>query len=206
MTTENPSPPRPRVPIRLIVGLLVSVIAFVVLVAILGNATVALAVTDGVPLLWLVAFAIWHRRLEPVALIPAAVFTLALLLTLAFGGSALPLELRRSVLPGAVGLACLISLAVGRPLLALAAAKAARVNPRPESRPGLDTPEAQQTLATLTAIIGVAATADAAAQIVLALTVSTTTFGVVARIASWAIIGSGLAICALYLRWRRAAR
>lgn len=38
----------------------------------------------------------------------------------------------------------------------------------------------------------------------LALSVSTSTFGVVARVASWVIIGTGLLVCVLHLRWTRA--
>jgi hypothetical protein len=68
----------------------------------------------------------------------------------------------------------------------------------------LKLPGSQRALTTLTAIIGVTATADAAAQIVLALTVSTSTFAEVARVASYVIIGSGLGVCALYLRVVRA--
>jgi hypothetical protein len=52
----------------------------------------------------------------------------------------------------------------------------------------------------LTTIIGITLVADASAQVVVAFTVSASTFGVVARIASWTIIGAGLAGCGLYLR------
>jgi hypothetical protein len=74
----------------------------------------ALAITDAIPMLWLVAYAIWRRRIEPIAVVAVVVFAIALVLTIAFGGSSLPLELRRSVFPGAVGVACLISLAARR--------------------------------------------------------------------------------------------
>jgi hypothetical protein len=93
-----------------------------------------------------VLFALWRRRIEPITLIPVAVFTLAL---------------------------------------------------------GLDEEERRRLLTALTAIAGVTGTVDAAAQIALALTVSTATFGVVARIAGYAIIGSGLAAGAVYVRWIR---
>lgn len=55
----------------------------------------------------------------------------------------------------------------------------------------------------LTAAIGATCVTDAAAQIVLALTVSTSTFGVGARVASYVIIGTGIAVCVLYVRWSR---
>jgi hypothetical protein len=199
-----PMPPR-RLRLRLIAGLVLPIIAFVVLLEVFGNATGALAVTDGIPVVWVLAFAVWRRRIEPITLIPVAVFTLALVLTIAFGGSALPLELRRSWFPATVGLACLISLAVRRPLLVIAAEKLAAAHPErmPQGGLGLDPVERRRLLSTLTAIVGITGTADAAAQIALALTVSTATFGVVARIASYVIVASGLAVGAIYVQWVR---
>jgi hypothetical protein len=104
-----------------------------------------------------------------------------------------------------VGLVCLISLAVRRPPLYEAANQLAAAHPdwAAEGRPGLDSPGSRRSLATLTEIIGVTGIADAVAQIVLALTVSTATFVVVARIASWTIIGTGVAVGALYVRSSR---
>jgi hypothetical protein len=58
-------------------------------------------------------------------------------------------------------------------------------------------------LPSLTAIIGVTLTADAAAQIALALTVSVSMFDVVARVAGWAIVASGLTVCVLYVHRTR---
>jgi hypothetical protein len=103
------------------------------------------------------------------------------------------------VFPGLLGFACLGSIAAGSPLLAVLAARA----DRPHGR-DLESPGARRALATVTAIIGVTCVADAAAQVVLALTVSTETFGLVARVASYAIIGSGLGVCGLYVRSIRA--
>jgi hypothetical protein len=202
-TVSSPRPSR-RVPLRLIAGFALPLIAFFALLRVLGNATGALAITDAIPLLWVVAYGIWRHRLEPIGLVGLAVFGLALVLTIAFGGSPLPLELRRSWFPGTVGLVCLISLAVRRPLLYEAANQLAAAQPdwAAEGRPGLDSPGSRRSLATLTAIIGVTGIADAVAQIVLALTVSTATFVVVARIASWTIIGTGLAVGAMYASGR----
>lgn len=194
-----------RMRVRLAAGLALPLIAFLVLRQAIGNATGALAITDAIPLVWLLAFGIWRRRIEPVGLVALGVFAVALAVTIATGGSALPLELRRSVFPGAVGLACLISLAIRRPLLVIASARVARA--RPDLRRGrapLDTPAAGRVLTTLTAIIGVTFSADAAAQIVLALTLSTASFAELARVASYVTIGGGLAVAALYLRWARA--
>ncbi|HEX4011676.1 MAG TPA: hypothetical protein VHX62_16765 [Solirubrobacteraceae bacterium] len=213
---------------RLIAGLALPLVAFLVLRRALGNATGALAITDAIPVVWIIAVGVWRRELAGVAVLSAVIFAIALGLTITFGDSSLPLELRRSVFPGALGLACLISIAIGRPLLAVAAARAAAAaggDRGPASagtgdrgaagasahRPGaripdpdrLNAPGSQRVLRTLTAMIGVALVADAAAQVVLALTVSTATFAEVARVASYVIIGGGLAVCALYLRAAR---
>ena len=189
--------------IQLVAGLLVPVIGFVVLLRVLNDATEALAVTDSIPMLWVVAYAIWRRRIEPLGATAATLAAIALLLTIALGGSPLPLELHHAVFPGAVGLACLISLAVRRPLLTIALARLAQhshgvtTERQAEFRPRL----VPRALSTLTALIGVTLLTDAAAQVALALTISAAAFGVVARIAGHVIVGVGLAICVLYLRW-----
>jgi hypothetical protein len=189
--------------IRLVAGLLVPVIVFVAFLRTLGNATEALAISEAIPVLWVLAYAVWRRRIEPVGATAVAGVGIALLLTIALGGSPLPLELHRALFPGAVGIACLISLAARRPLLEIAKSRLA--NERPEAtvqaRPQLEASDAHHALAVLTAIIGVTTSADAAAQITLAFTVSPATFGLAAHIAAWVIIGVGLAACALYLRW-----
>jgi hypothetical protein len=189
--------------IRLIAGLPVPVIAFLAFLRTLGNATEALAITEAIPVLWVLAYAVWRRRIEPVGATAVAGFGIALLLTIALGGSSLPLELHRALFPGAVGLACLISLAARRPLLEIAKSRLARERPEAtvQDRSHLDAAETRHALAVLTAIIGVTMSADAAGQITLAFTVSPVTFGVAAHIAAWVIIGVGLAVCVLYLRW-----
>ncbi len=190
-------------PVRLIAILLVPLIAFMAFRLTLGDATEALAIAEAIPVLWVLAYGMWRRRVEPAGVIAVAGFGIALLLTIASGGGARPLELHRALFPGAVGLACLISLAARRPLLEIAKSKLAKEGPEAtvQPRPQLEGSDAHQALAVLTAIIGVTMSTDAAAQITLAFTVSTATFGVVAHIASWLIIGAGLAVCAVYLRW-----
>jgi hypothetical protein len=197
-------PPRSsqRRTIRLLAGLLLPLLAFVVLVGSLANAAEALAIADAIPLLWVLAYGAWRRRIEPIGATAAGVFAVALLLTIASGGSPLPLELHRAVFPGLVGIACLISLAARRPLLSKFAQARPGATVETPSKP--DTPGARRSLTTLTAIIGITLVADASAQVILALTVTTSTFGVVARIASYVIIATGLAVCALYLRRVRA--
>ena len=121
-------------------------------------------------MLWVLAYALWRRRIEPLGASAATLAAIALLLTIALGGSPLPLELHRAVFPGTVGLACLISLAARRPLLSIAFARLAKRSREvaAERRPRVDAFIAHRALTTLTAVIGVTLVTDAAAQIVLA--------------------------------------
>ena len=134
----NPDLRSRRFQLRLIASLLLPLIGFVVLLRVLGSATGALAITDAVPLLWVLAIGLAQHRFEPLGLIPVVVFAIALGLTILFGGSALPLELRRAVFPGAAGLACLISVAIG-----IAAADDCRDQARPAT-PGTGDPSSAQ--------------------------------------------------------------
>jgi hypothetical protein len=188
--------------VQLVAGMLAPLIGFVALLHALGNATEALAVTDSIPVLWVLTYALWRRRIEPLGASAAALAAIALLLTIALEGSPLPLELHHAVFPGTVGLVCLISLAAGRPLASIALARLAKSgrDVAAERRPRVDAFIAPGALSTLTAVIGVTLLTDAAAQIALALTVSPSTFGVVARVAGRLIVGVGLAICVVYLR------
>lgn len=201
---DQATPSLRRIRLRVMAGLVLPLIAFVVLVRTVGDATGALAITDGIPLLWVLIIGIWRRRLEVAGLIAVAVFAVALVVSIATGGNALPLELRRSVFPGAVGIACIGSLVLRRPLLVVVSARFAQARPDLAARrANPDAPQTRKVLTRLTAIVGTTALLDAAAQIVLALTVTTATFGVVARIASYVIIGGGLAVCSIYVRVAR---
>lgn len=201
MSQTDPSHARP---VRIAAGLLVPLVAFVTVLQTLGNATEALAVADALPLLWLLAYAVWRRRIEPVGVTALAGFAIALLLTIVLGGSPRPLELHRAVFPGIVGLACLISLVVGRPLLVIVAVRRRQAAPPTASHTPVAGEGARHALRVVTAIIGVTLTLDAAAQVTLAFTVSTSTFGIVSRIAGWAIVATGLAVVGLYARAVRA--
>ena len=85
-----------RAVLNLIATVVVPIGAYLSLHQALGRVTPALAVSEGIPVVWLSAVAVWRRRLEPLALLTIVVFGVALVVTLASGGSALPLKLRRA--------------------------------------------------------------------------------------------------------------
>ena len=66
----NPDLRSRRFQLRLIASLLLPLIGFVVLLRVLGSATGALAITDAVPLLWVLAIGLAQHRFEPLGLIP----------------------------------------------------------------------------------------------------------------------------------------
>ncbi|HEX4107779.1 MAG TPA: hypothetical protein VHX88_06565 [Solirubrobacteraceae bacterium] len=184
--------------LRALAGLALPLGVFLALHAALGNSTRALAITEAIPVAWLLAVAIMHRRLDPIALLAVVGFAVALAATALSGGGPLPLELHRALFPGAAGLACLISVAAHRPLLGTIAARQGRPVPD-EPGTGLG-----GSLTVLTIMIGFMLIADATAQVVLALTVSTTTFVGLSHAASHTIIGVGMLACGAYVRNLRA--
>ena len=170
-----------------------------------GSAAEALAIGGAIPAAWILARLAVTRRVDWIALASVVVLGVAVTVSFLSGGSALPLEVRSSVITGAIGLACVISVAAGRPLPVLLA----RV-------PGLyDSGSAQRIeqiladrgrrrrLAVITAWFGVVLLLDATVRVILAVAPPTATFLAVKGIASWGIIGLGLAGIVAYLRHAR---
>jgi hypothetical protein len=191
---------RPK--LRLTAGVLVPVATYLILSQALHSDLAALAIAEAIPVAWMLAIGLPRRQVHPLALVWALVFAVAVLVSIASGGSQLPLKLRRAAITGPLGLAFLGSVLVGRPLLPLATDRLARAWPRAESLTRLlGGQTAPRRAIVLTGIIGVTLLADAAAQVTLALTVSTAVFLAASRLARLAVFTIGLGGCASYLRW-----
>ena len=184
-----------------VAGIVLPVTAYVVLKATTHNTTDALAVTETIPVAWVLAGGLLRRRLNPIAVIAAVVLGSALVITAVTGGSALPLKLRRASVTGPLGIGCLLSVAIHRPLLpALVELVARSVPPRAAARvDGARRAIAANRASVLTAIVGITLLADAVAQVTLALTVSTTVFIATSRLARIILAAAGLAACGFYL-------
>ncbi len=190
-----------RQKLHLVAAVLIPVATYVILSHVLHSDLVALAITEAIPIAWVLVIGLRKRRVEPIALAAAIVLAAAVLVSIASGGSVLPLKLRRAMITGPLGLACLGSVLVRRPLLPAvmdrlvgAWPQAARVTRiLGASAPG------RQALV-LTAIVGVTLLADATAQVTLALSVSTAAFLGASRLARTAVFALGLGVCGLYLR------
>jgi hypothetical protein len=199
----NGRPPQLSPP-RVLAGLVLPLVAYVIIRAVSGSSIAALAITDAVPAMWLVGVGIARRRIEPVALLSAATVMLALAAYALTGGDPLAIKLRRGAVTGTIGLAGLLSVALGRPLLLLVAEHAAKLNPeRPEFAARLAQPERRRSLSILTAIIAATFAIDGATQIALALTVPTASFVADSTAARIVVLGAGAVITTQYLRGQR---
>jgi hypothetical protein len=166
----------------------------------------ALAVSALIPLTTVLART-GTRRFGLIAAIATVVLVVALTVSIASGGSALPLKLRRAAITGPLGIACLGSVVIRRPLLP------ALLGLLPAGRPALARIESWRAGLTgerayvLTTIVGLTLLTDAVAQVLLALVVSTSTFVAITGLVRLAIAAVGLVACAGYvrMRWRRAA-
>jgi hypothetical protein len=78
--------------------------------------TVALAMGLAVPVSWTLTRWLVRRRLDPIGLVSALALAVACVVSALSGGNPLILELKDPVLTGALGMACLVSVLLRRPL------------------------------------------------------------------------------------------
>ncbi len=199
-------PPHVSAP-RLLAGLALPWIAYLIIRALTGSSVGALAITDAVPSTWLLIVGIARRRIDPIAVLSAATVLIALAAYAITGGDPVAIKLRRGAVTGTMGVAALASVALGRPLLLLMADNVAKLSPdRPEVAARLAEPDRRRACTMLTAIIGATFAIDGASQIVLALTVPTGMFVADSTGARIVVLGIGLVITARYLRDQKKRR
>lgn len=187
--------------ISLVINAVVPVLAYLLIRPHLHSDTIALVIAAGIPVSYTAVILLWRRRLDPIGVIAIAGFGFGLLLLVATGGNELAFKLREDIWTGPAGLACLISVAVRRPLLPLVLRLAARRNPDIAER--LHAPGADRIATVSTGVIGVILVIHALVLIVLALTASTATYLALSRPISWAIVGGGLAGLVWWIRRQR---
>jgi len=200
-------PPQLSAP-RLVAGLVVPLAAYTVIRLLLGSATGALAITEGVTALWLIAVAIVRRRVDPVAVLSTATVAIALLVYALTGGDPLALKMRRGAVTGTLGVAALASVALGRPFLILVVERVAKLKPdrQHEIEAKLADPRQRRGLTALSALIGATFALDGATQIALALTVPTGRFVADSTAARIAVLGTGVVLITSVLRRHTRAR
>ncbi len=195
-------------PYRLLAGLVLPLAAYLLIRAVIGSATGALAITEAVPATWLLVGGVVRRRLDPVAVVSTVTVALALATYALTGGDPLALKLRRGAVTGTLGIAALASVALGRPLLLVLAERIVKLNPerQPEIGARLADPGRRRAVTILTAIVGLTFTIDGGSQIALALSVPTRMFVADSTAARIVVIGTGLLVTTWYLRHQKERR
>ena len=169
----------------------VPLVAYALLRPWVGTDAVALAIGTAVPVVTTILLFAVRRRLDPIGVLAVLAYGIALLVLLLSGGNALVLKLQEAVVTGPLGLACLASVAVGRPLHEVVLRVLARRNDR--WREALRAPGFRRTSSALTLLVGALMTVHAAALLILALTLPTSAYLAVSRPIGWAIIAIGVA-------------
>jgi hypothetical protein len=167
-----------------------------------GSDVVALALTGAIPALWTLGRFAWRRTLDPIGALAFAGYVLAVVVALLSGGGALALELREPVLTGALGLVCLASAAVGRPLhrwLLHLLDRRDRAAPRVEHAPSH-----RRFSTAITLLVGGTLVTHAAALVILAVTLPPSSYMALRHPVGLPILGLGVAALVWYRNRRRA--
>jgi hypothetical protein len=149
----------------------------------------ALAVAGAIPALYAALAAVVWRRTEPIALLSAAAFALACVVSLLAGGSSLPLKLHEAGLTFLLGIVLLVAVVIRRPIPVRRMLKA------PDGARASDE--------MLGALIGAFLVLHALLQLVLAVMMSTDVYLTVGRVIGWAVLAAGLLSLWTHLRHLR---
>lgn len=190
--------------IRLMINLVVPVLAYVLLRPHVHNDITALILGAAIPAAYTAGVLLWRRRLDAIGAFAIACLAVGLLLVLVTGGNEVVFKLREEIWTGPLGLVCLISVAVRRPLFSVVLRRAARREPQIAERIG--DPQARRVATVTTGAIGAVLLVHALVMVALALTTSTTTFLAVKTPLSLAIVGGGLAALVWWIRRQYATR
>lgn len=178
------------------------VVIYLLLRQVVGTDTMALAITAALPTAWVVIMFVWRRQVEWIGVLVVAIFLIVMGLTVLSGGSSLPLKLRNAGFAGVLGLTCVVSVLVRRPLPILLLQIRARRDP--ELADGLERMSHNKpllrTLAVITALVGITLLVSAAVQTILALTLSTTEFVGSTPVVRWIIYAAGAVPIVWYVR------
>lgn len=165
-----------------------------------ANDTEALALAWFIPVVWTLGSSLWLRRLDVFGLLGVVAYGIALSISVFFGAGTLPLKLHHALVGGAVGLLCLVSFAMGKPIFLLFTRRSAKQTEHAmQIEAALADPQVVKRISNLTLIIGIPSLSDAALQTALALVLSTSAFLVATTaIHVGAVVGIVLGVLLLY--------
>ncbi|HEX5405703.1 MAG TPA: VC0807 family protein [Pseudonocardiaceae bacterium] len=181
---------------RLLVTIVAPVLVYQLIQSSVDNDVVALAIGAAVPVVWTLGRLASTRKVDPLGVVSTIGFAVGITIAWLSGGNPLALELRDAVPTGLIGLACVISVLVGRPLYLLMLRFLAKR--RPDAGP---VPVRSATV--ITEVIGITLVVHAVVLVVFALNVSVSTYVGTSQLIGWLIIGAGVAVIAWYRRRTR---
>lgn len=161
----------------LAIGIGVPLVGYLVLRPHFSDA-VALAIAGSVPAVRAIGILAVRRKLDPFGVLGMAGVGVSLLLLWLSGGSAIAVKLGEPVLTGLLGVACLVSVPLGKPLYGLLM--------RVTGRPAMTNAAGPTTV-----IIGAILAVHAAVVVLLAFTLSSTDYLAVGRPIGWAVLAVG---------------
>jgi hypothetical protein len=192
---------------RLAPSILVSGVVPLVVYAVVrphvGDDATALLAGATVPAAYTLAKLAWRRRLDPIGVLGVLAFGIGVLVLVASGGSPLVLKLQDAVVTGPLGVVCLASVAIGRPLHLTVFRLLARRNPSFERV--VHAPGSRRSSTVITALLGSMMVAHALVLLVLALSLPTASFLAVSRPVGLAVLGVGVVALVRYRNQRRRA-
>ncbi len=168
-----------------------------------GTDAAALAIAGAVPVVVTVATFAVRRRVDPIGVVAVLTFGVALLVMVLSGGNALVLKLHDAVVTGPLGVVCLASVVIGRPLHRVVIQLLARRDPR--LRLALRSPAHRRLSMVMTALVGTVLVVHALVLLALALTEPTGTFLALSKPVGWSIIGAGFVAMLWYRNRLRTA-
>jgi hypothetical protein len=198
----RPGPPKPsgRAALAglasLAINFLVPLLAYHLIRRHTGSSAMALALSGAIPVVYTLAILAVRRKLSALGVISVALFGLGVLVSWVSGGSTLAMELQDPALTGLLGIACLVSIAVGHPPHQVILRAMGRSNPRYTQT--ADRAASAGTSTVATAIIGLAFLGHAVAVAVLALTQTTSAFLALQNPVGLPFLGLGVAGLFIY--------
>jgi hypothetical protein len=174
----------------LVINFVVPLLAYYLIHSHVGSSALALTLAGSIPVGYTLVMLAVRRRLDPLGVVSVASFGIGVLISWASGGNALALELQDPELTGLIGIACLVSVIIGRPLHPVILRLLGRGNARYNE---IAARAQRRTSMVTTTIIGLAFTAHAVAIAVLALTQPTSTFVALQHPVGLPFLGLGVA-------------
>jgi hypothetical protein len=175
--------------INLVINWLIPIVLVIILRHFFVSDATALAIAGIIPAVRTITLLFWRRRIDWIGIISVFGFIVAFLISNFLGGSALPLKLYHPVVTGIIGLVFLISAVIRKPLLLYLLRIFKHID-----NVGINDTKRLSKITLMTGIIGFVFLFDAAAHIVMALSLSTETYLIMSRVVTFVIIAALLSL------------